>query len=255
MTNPIAPGQVSSPISALEQEVRELRRMVEELSRKDLSNANVGQGGRLRGLYSNGAEAFHFGKDPIDSQNKARIDYSSGGTAIGIGPGASEYGAQETMVIRDLAGNIVFQTDELAGAGLSNPGGAAYPFGCMFAGTGTGSALAAGVEVVVAQGGWSFYHPAIFVAGLITTGLSSWSYRVRFLDGNGTEVATSSSVTGNVGGQFYGKAVLVPPALISAQACLVQLMVTPGVSGSLVVWPASTQGYSLSLYNLNVGWH
>lgn len=122
MTNPIAPGQVSQPTTALEQEVRELRRMVEELSRKDLSNANIGQGGRLRGLYANGAEALLLGNDPTDGGNKARISYSQGGPVFQVRPtAASGVAVNEVMEVLDQSGNEIIETDPYAGYGLLHP--------------------------------------------------------------------------------------------------------------------------------------
>lgn len=254
MTNPIAPGQVSQPVTVIEQEVRELRRMVEELSRKDLSNANVGQGGRLRGLYANGAEAFQFGKDPVDGQNKARIGYSSGITAVGIGPGASAYGGQETLVIRDLAGGAVFGTDELAGFGLSHPG-LAYPIGVSFEGSGV--SLTAGTEYILASGGFMFYHPALWVKGLIRAGnADTWTMRINVTDPSGAQVATSTITPTQTASQYFERLIALPQSAVCAQNYGLNILVKPGVTTSAILcYPQTPMGTTLSYYNARTDAH
>lgn len=255
MTNPVAPGQVSAPITRLEQEVKELRRLVQELQRRDLSNANVGQGGRLRALYANGNEALQVGKDPVDGANKTRISYSSGTSALAIGPGSAAYGSQETLVLRDLAGVTLLTTDELAGYGISNP---VLPYGCTVPFNGTSSKVQTlNAEVSVLEAYPTFYHPSIRSQGLITApnGLV-WKYRLRLVDNSGTEVATSSTTTGMSGSQYFDKFLLIPQQYCGAQQMTAQLMVTMTTASGTNAWqvqPSRVLGYSLAYYNLYFG--
>jgi len=255
MTNPIAPGQVSQPIDRLEQEVRELRRMVEELSRKDLSNAQVGQGGRLRAMYANGTEALQVGKDPVDGNNKFRVGYSGGTTAIGIGPGAAAYGGQETMVIRDLANNPVMGTDELAGFGLSHPG-LCYPIAPVFEATpSAGQTYTAGVEQSVAVGGFMFYHPVLWFKGLIR-GSVNWTLRCVVRDPSGTVVATSSSTPTQANNQYYERMVALPQSAVCAQNYSAEIWINVATTTtSISCYPQPTVGTTLAYYNIRTDTH
>jgi hypothetical protein len=253
MTNPIAPGQVSSPVTALEQEVRDLRRMVEELSRKDLSNANVGQGGRLRGMYANGQEAFQFGKDPVDGNNKARIGYSDGTPAIGIGPGGAFYGGQETLVVRDLAGSPILGTDELAGFGLSHPG-LAYPIASVFEATYANGATISG-EFAVAVGGFMFYHPVLWFKGLIRASVN-WTLRCVVTDPSGAIVASSSSTPTQANNQYYERMVQLPQSAVCAQNYSASVLITPAAATTTIsCWPQPTMGTTLGYYNVRTDTH
>lgn len=250
---PFAPGQVSAPNDQITARLRALEARVAELSRRDLSNANVGQGGRLRALYANGAEALQVGKDPVDGANKTRISYSSGSSAIAIGPGAAAYGGQETLVLRDLAGSMVLTTDELAGYGISNP---VWAYGCTVPFAGTNSATQTlNAEVSVLEAYPTFYHPSIRAQGLITApnGLV-WKYRLRLWDNvAGAEVATSSTSSGLSGSQYFDKYLLIPKAYCGAQQMTAQLMVTMTTAAGTNAWqvqPSRILGFSLAYYNL-----
>lgn len=251
--DPYAPGTVGQPNDQITARLRQLEQTVAELMRRDLSNANVGQGGRLRALYGNGNEAFQTGKDPADGQNKTRISYSGGGLAISIGPGSAAYGSQETLVVKDLVGNTVFGTDELAGFGLSHPG-INYPMGTNFEGTPSAS-LASGVEVPAASGGFLYYHPVLWVQCLVTTSLS-WKARLRLYDQvAGAEVATSSTTPVQSGSQYFERMLQIPQAYVGRQNMLAEVRLTPQAAGSVQLWPKQCSGTTLSYYDIRPDIH
>lgn len=249
MTTPsTAPGSVPPPMDDTARRIRALEQRVDELSRRDLSNAQVGQGGRLRGLYGNGNEAFQFGRDPVDGENKAIISYSDGTRAIAIGPGAAAYGAQETMVMRDVDGNVMLSMDEFAGAGLSNPT-TDYAFGILFEGSGAAT-LTGGTQYTVADAGFIMYHPALLISALVKTS-ASWTARVRLVDGLGNELATSSTTPTQGGTQYVTRAVPVPVDQVGVQNVKLQLRVTPvATTTDFTVYPRFCRGISLGYYNL-----
>lgn len=251
MTSPVpptAPGVVAAPNDMITARLQALEARVSELSRRDLSNAQVGQGGRLRAMYSNGVEALQVGKDPVDGVNKTRISYSSGITAFAIGPGAATYGSQETAVIKDLAGNVVFAMDELAGYGISHPA-LAYAVGVTFQGT-TAATLTAGTEYAVVRGATMYYHPAMRVQGLVNTSDTNWSYRVRVLNADGTEAVSSSWTTGLNGPQYYDKILLLPQTAVGQQNTSIEVRLKLGATGSVDTFPMPPVGVTKSLYDL-----
>jgi hypothetical protein len=89
------PGTVSKPRVSLEQRLADVEARLDELARKDLSNAVVGQGGRFRAVYNDGTESILIGLDPVSGKQKIRIS--------------------------DPAGNVLIESDTDAGWGFKRP--------------------------------------------------------------------------------------------------------------------------------------
>lgn len=255
MTSPTAPGSVPPPMDDTARRIRNLEARVDELTRRDLSNAQVGQGGRLRGLYSNGAEAFQFGRDPVDGENKATINYSGGTRAFGIGPGAVAYGSQEQLRINDLSGSPVLITDELAGYGLSVPN-----FPMLLNGweetdlTGATTSATAASKAT----GYSYaYNPALHFyirLRLRDTTASTFNARVRATLPDSSIIESTDTVY-SVGAnviniRFMEKIILLPPEAMGQQIQAdVMVWNSSGANGAVQAVPQLCHGVAKSFYD------
>jgi hypothetical protein len=250
MTSPTAPGSVPPPMDDTARRIAALERRVDELTRRDLSNAQVGQGGRLRGLYSNGQEAFQFGLDPVDGVNKSLIRYSNGTRAIGVGAGAAAYGSQEQLSIFDLAGNGVLVTDEVAGYGLSHPS-LSYLLGQNFAGS--GGAVPAATETAVLEGYSILYNPAVLFRALVRT-TGTWTARFVLMDGAGVIQTSTTATATQTDNQYVNKMISVPEEAIAQLGWSLRLLVTSSAGLATVnAYPLRSVGVSQAYYLQNPG--
>lgn len=223
MTFPnLPPGVIFPPMTALEQRVNALEAKLDAVSRRDMTNAVVGQGGTFRATLEAG-----------------------GVDVLSIKPGLPEYGSKQQMRMGDGQGHTTYRTDELAGYGLSAPL-YNYSMSVTFEGT-TSANNAAGVEVRVAEYTGPFYNPALAARALVNmpNGVS-WAY--RFVATDGATVVTSTSST-LVSSQYTQKILLLPANFIDNIATKLQLFVNPSVAGATVVYPGSCVGAAKAYYD------
>lgn len=224
MTFPnVPPGVIFPPITALEQRITALEAKLDAVSRRDLTNAVVGQGGTFRATLEAG-----------------------GVDVLSIKPGLPQFGSKQQMTLRDGQGHATYRTDELAGYGLSTPL-YSYTMGVTFEGS-NATTNAAGVEVKVAECPAAFYNPAVYARALVTipNGVN-WSYRFIVVDGAGTSVnSTSSSVSNS---QYVQKALLLPPSFMDNQTTKLQLLITPATATGFTVFPGVCVGAAKSFYD------
>lgn len=245
-------GAVAQPDQGLIDRIRRLEILVEELNRKDMNRATVGQGGTFRGYYDNGQLAFTFGEDIDDGVRKVRMNWpSTGGVAFQVGPGNPNANEAEQFKLLDQAGNNMFATDGVAGYGLAEPSltyymGAANPFG-----------RTSGVEDFVAECNAFFYNPAVWATIRISnlSGITGGTVRLVAKDGNGITQVSSSNGTIVAGTSSITKIILLPEAMINAQNCKLQWLATPVGSGTLQGYPLMCKGTSKVFYDLDVGDH
>lgn len=253
MADPTRPGVVYQGNDYLEQRIRRLEEMVDELSKKDLSNATVGQGGRIRGLYANGNESFVMGRDTRDLVNKVRFDYPSDGSiALQIGPGNPNSNPieQEQFVIRDQSGGTtgigkMFATDGLAGYGLAEPSFQ------HFMATIYGLNWVAGTPQIAARSETFLYNPSLYSSMQLRNfagGVTSASCRLIVTNGNGDQVVSSATaVTTN---NQAVRIVLLPASFMNAQNLKVEWEVTTTGSGTLDAWPRVCKGMTKAIYDI-----
>lgn len=243
-----APGSVPQPNDRLEQRIKQLENLVSELQRRDLSNATVGQGGRIRGLYKDGTQAFAYGTDPADGQNRMLMHYTTGDTAIRITPGSPLYGSNEQLVIKDLAGHRVLATDDLAGYGLVEPS-LALPMSET-----VGLNFVNGVEQECALALGFVYNPVFWCDLLITnyvtmTGVSA---RLKITDGDTTTYSSAATLPPSTPGTL-SRMIVVPSNYINAQNVRLSWLLTSTGSGTVRTVPRRCHGISRSLFNLSPG--
>lgn len=249
----VRPGAVAQPDAGLIDRIRRLEVLVEELSRKDMNRATVGQGGTFRGYYDNGQLAFTFGEDIDDGVRKVRINYASNGKmALQIGPGNPSVDEPEQFKMRDQAGNQVFATDGYAGYGLAEPS-LTYMMGPV-----DSFARTNGVEDFAAESRAFFYNPAVWSRIRISSlagGITGGTARLVAIDGAGVTQVSSSSFAFGAGISSITRIILLPANMINAQNCVLQWKITPTGSGTLACWPLMCKGTSKSFYDINVGDH
>lgn len=255
----VRPGAVAPDAGNTAQRIKKLEGQLAEQQRRDLSRANIGQGGRLRGLYGNGSEAVLFGVDPDDGANKATIKYSDGTGAFSIAPGLPAYGSKEQIRMNDINGKPIFITDEVAGYGISHPG-LGYPvWGREELAPGASSPAA----VTVIEGTNSVYNPVWFVAarmrcGHSIAGTSTVNFYLEIRDG-GTVVATSSVqaevVTGVVFAiRSFARMCVIPAERIGNQlTAFVKAYTTTPADFGITAYPQWSSGTSRAFYDYNPG--
>ena len=220
---PYLPGVVTPPIDAIEKRTKQVSRRVDELARRDLTNAIVGQGASFRATVANG-----------------------GNNVLALQKGAAVYGGKQTLVLRDIAGKLTYVLDELAGYGLSHPGFNYLP-GVSFAGTPSAS-NPSGVEQVVAEYPGIFYNPAIYASFLITTS-ATWSGRILATTTDGLTVSSSTVTSGLVGSQYVTKIILLPASMMGTQLVRLRFLVTPTTTATTACFPQYALGVSKALYD------
>jgi hypothetical protein len=246
------PGAVTQPDQGLIERIRRLEEQVEELSRRDMNRATVGQGGTFRGYFDNGQLAFTFGEDVSDGVRKVRMNWpSTGDPAFQIGPGNPAANEDEQFRLVDQAGNKVFATDGLAGYGLAEPS-LSYMMSPVDA-----FARTSGVEDFAAECNAFFYNPGVWSRIRITnlSGITGGTARLVAIDGNGITQVSSTSVAFGAGISLATRIILLPEAMINAQNCKLQWKITPTGSGSLQCWPLMCKGTSKFFYDIDVSEH
>jgi hypothetical protein len=225
--------------------LQDQQRQIDELGRQSRYPFSAGPMG-----------TFQIYPDPtiVDANGEPVVDwtlsYGDGTPAISVKPGLPKYGSKQQMALYDLAGNVVYRTDESAGYGLSAPL-YNYTLGVLFAGTSSASNTS-GTEVAVAESATPFYNPAIYARALVTMPTAvTWSARFIVTDGTTTVTSSSISLTAS---QYVQKVLLLPSNFIGIQNTKLQLLVTPGTTGSTVVYPGVCGGVSKSFYDINTGY-
>jgi hypothetical protein len=255
MTSPdipvVRPGTVAQPDQGLVDRIAQLERIVDELQRRDMRNATVGQGGTFRGFFDNGQLAFTFGKDRLDGVRKAKFYWpSTGNEAFQIGPGNLSVGEAEQMRFRDQAKHNLFATDGIAGYGLAEPS-FQYLLCSIY-----GLNWVSGVEQVAARADAFFYNPAVFSMIQVRNyagGVTALSGRLRVTNGETGETVTSSSTAASGANNTLRRIVLLPANFINAQNSYVEWLITPTGSGTADVWPRMCKGTSKSFYDISAG--
>lgn len=261
---PVAPGVVTPSLSSTEAKFAEQRRRLEAVTRRDLSNAGVGAGGRLRMYYKDGTRGVLMGTDPTDGANKVRLDYDTGVNAMSLQPGAAVYGGRTQMRLRDLAGASFVATDEVAGFGLAHPS-LSYPiasFEPIAAGMPTTQATAA----VLAQGVNYVYNPTWVVGGRIrvqngATGFTLNAF-LHVVCADGTVIDSSVTSTAIATNVFqivnFDKMVLMRAADMGRQAVAEIRIYRTGSDATLTAATAyvpRSLGVSQAYYEANPGAH
>lgn len=242
-----APGSVPPNNDDLAKRLREVERRLDEMSRRNLDNATVGQGGRIRGLYKDGTQAFAYGTDPADGQNRMLMHYTTGDTAIRITPGSPLYGAAEQLVIKDLANHRILGTDELAGYGIVEP---------IFANPMVpipGLNMVAGVEQKVATCK-AFFYQAAYWSDLLCTNfvtMTGVSCRLSLSDGTTTFFSSATTPAGN--GSTHGRFISIPSDFINKQNVELAWLATTTGSGTMAVAATRSHGISQALFVANPG--
>jgi hypothetical protein len=251
---PVRPGTVAQPDQGLIDRVRELERVVDELQRKDMRNATVGQGGTFRGLYDNGNAAFSFGRNKDDGIRKSTLYWpSTGKEAFQIGPGNQNINPPELeqMRFRDQANNILFGTDGVAGYGFVEPL-LAYPQYAI-----PGLNYVAGVAQQATECQNFFYNAAIWSTIRVrafTGTITSVSVQLRLRHSNADIAPVVSSITSGVAANSaVRKAVAVPEEYISAQFTFCDWWITANGNGTVEVWPIMSRGISRTFYDISAG--
>lgn len=240
------PGPVNQPDTGVNERIARLEALVDELQRRDMNRATVGQGGTFRGYYDNGQLAFTFGEDIDDGVRKVRINYPSTGLqALQIGPGNAAVNEAEQFQLRDQSNKKMFATDGIAGYGLAEPS-----FQHLLAAI-YGLNWVSGTPQVAAQANSFFYNPALFSTIQVRNfagGVTAMAGKLRVTDGNGTFV--ESSTTPAVGANtLLQRIVLLPASFMNAQNCKAEWIMTPTGSGTADCWPRTCRGVSKSYYD------
>jgi hypothetical protein len=258
MTSPgFLPGAVPPHTNDTGAQLRKLEKQIDTLGRKDLTRANIGQGGRLRGLYGNGNESVLFGVDPDDGANKSQIKYSDGVTAFSVAPGAPQYGSKEQMYMRDIAGRPVYATDEVAGYGLSHP---TFTYG-LWGREELQPGANLGAATIMAEGIAYVYNPAWHVMvrvrlGHTIAGTSSINMVLELSDQTGAVLYTSQVQTEPATGVVFAirtfeRMVLVPQTHIGRRlnARVKAYAGTPS-DWNVTMYPFMSTGLSKAGYDL-----
>jgi hypothetical protein len=251
------PGAVAPSADDTAQRIKALERTVAELTRKDLSRANIGQGGRLRGLYGNGSESVLFGVDPEDGANKSQIRYSDGVPAFAVSPGLPAYGSREQLRLNDLNGVPIFITDEVAGYGISHPGLTYIMSGREELAPGASS----GAAVTVMEGGNQVYNPVWYVVarmriGHNIAGTSTVNFFLEIKSGS-TVVATSSIQSEPVTGVIFAIRTFIRMCAIPAEyiarglSATVKAYATTPADFGVMASCLESRGASRSFFDLN----
>jgi hypothetical protein len=224
--------------------LQDQQRQIDELGRRSTYPFSAGPGGTIQ-VYPDPSIKDANGQPVVDTVMK----YDTGIAALSIKPGSPTYGSKQQMVMRDLAGNVVYRTDESAGYGLSAPF-YHYFLSVQFEGTSSASNTA-GTEYAVAESPTPFYNPALWCRALLTmpTGVT-WTARFLVTDGTTTVSSTSTSYTNSA---YVTKILLLPSNFMSNPNTKLQLLVKPGTTGSTVVYPGVCSGASKAFYDANVG--
>lgn len=235
MTEPLfQPGTVSRPNSGLEHRVAELENRLAEFMRRDLSNAGMGLGSRLRVRYGSGAQAMLIGTD-VDGKPK--------------------------IVIQDPSGNVLLATDSDIGYGLASPivsipayitePNQSFTQSATFVEIlrGRFSAQNPAVEVTYTlSASYGSFAPAVQGAAYwsLTDSVTGWSYSSPVTTGG-----TWSSVSTNLVQPIGPQAVLLPSTEIGrALDFVVYCRMVAGGSGSSVgAVPRNTAGASWARYH------
>lgn len=237
-----APGVVRPRMNSTEAQLAEQRRLTEALTRRDLSNAGVGAGGRLRAYYKDGTRGVLIGTDPDDGANKVKLSYDSGVTAVALQPGSPVYGSRTQLTIRDLNNRTMMQTDELAGFGLAAPR-FALPIVGLEA-IGPGMPTTSGTAAVLATGRCSTYNPSWYTSVRIRclNGVTAFTANVflRITCQDGT-VITSTTTSFTVNASAY---------TIPTIAKVVALRAVDMDSATLAEWMIYITGSDATLNNL-----
>lgn len=250
---PVKPGTVAQPDQGLIDRVRELERIVDELQRRDMRNATVGQGGTFRGLYDNGNAAFSFGRNKVDGVRKSTLYYpSTGKEAFQVGPGNPNVNPPELeqLRIRDQSNNVVFGTDGVAGFGFVEP------LLCYSSFAVPGLNYVAGVEQQCTEGQAFFYNAAIMsqirvraFTGTITS--VSVRLRLRHTDPDVPSIASSSAtLTANSSAR---RVIALTEPYISTQYTYCDWWLTANGAGTVEVWPIQHRGVSRAFYDIAAG--
>jgi hypothetical protein len=243
------PGAVTQPDQGLMERIRRLEEQVEELSRRDMNRATVGQGGTFRGYYDNGQLAFTFGEDVDDGVRKVRMNWpSTGDPAFQVGPGNPNANEDEQFKLVDQSGNKVFATDGLAGYGLAEPS-------LTYLMAPVDSFARTGCRIWPPSPTHSFITPVYGLRIRITNsagGITGGTARLVAIDGNGVTQVASSSASFGTGISVLTRIILLPEVMINAQNCKLQWKITPTGSGSLQCWPLMCKGVSKSFYDIDV---
>lgn len=258
MTSPgYVPGSVPPNNGNTEQRLRDLEKRIDAITRKDLSRANIGQGGRLRGQYSNGSESILFGVDPEDGRNKAQIKYSDGNNAFSVSPGNEAFGSLEHLVMWDQSRNVFLSTDELIGYGLSNPTLALPVWGREELQPGAN----AGAAVAMAEGRNFVYNPVVHMQIRVrcahsAAGTTNLSMFLEVVDQSANVLATSSTQTESVTGVVFSvktfERQVVLPESAMGRLCTIRMRVhspTPANYG-VTAYPMMCIGTSKSWYDI-----
>lgn len=243
-------GAVNQPDQGLIDRIRRLEAIVEELSRRDMNRATVGQGGTFRGYWDNGQLGFTFGEDLEDGVRKVRINWpSTGGQAFQIGPGNPSANEAEQFKLVDQAGNNMFATDGVAGYGLAEPS-----FQHLMVQT-PGLTWVSGVAQPATVAFTTFYNPAIYsqvLARNFAGGVTAMSGKLRATDGLGNFVESSATAAA-VANVTHSRVLLLPESFINAQNCRVEWIMTPTGGGTADIWPRTCKGTGKFFYDLNTG--
>lgn len=257
MTNPIPPvrtGPVAPPDQGVMDRLAYLERVVDELQRKDMRNATVGQGGTFRGLYDNGQLAFSLGKDKTDGVRKSTLYWpSTGKEAFQIGPGNQNIipPEAEQMRWRDQSNNIVFGTDGVAGFGFVEP------LLCYSSFAIPGLNYVAGVEQQCTEGQGFFYNAAMWSSIRVrafTGTITSVQARLRLRHSDPDVPSISSSLSAATSANsVIRRAVALTEPYISQQYTYCDWWLTANGAGTVEVWPIQHRGISRSFYDINAG--
>lgn len=228
MTSPVQPGVVTPDQNRVEQRIARVQRQADELQRRNLANARVGQGGRFSASLS-----------------------AIGPDVLAIAPGAPVYGSRQVLRLNDIAGSPVFQHDELAGYGLSAP---IYTY---FMAPIPGTTSTVGVEAAFATSEPFVYNPAWFSKVLVRNMLgaaTSWSVRFK-VSAPGQADIYSSAATFTGGATFLSRCVLLPAVFMNYQNVIGSWVATPNGTGSIDVWPLASAGRSKAFYDQILSLH
>lgn len=251
---PVRSGTVAQPDQGLTDRVRELERIVDELQRRDMTNATVGQGGTFRGLFDNGNKAFSFGRNKDDGIRKSTLYWpSTGREAFQIGPGnpSTNPPEAEQLRIRDQSNNIVFGTDGVAGFGFVEP---LLCYACFAI---PGLSYVASVEQQCTEGQAFFYNAAIWSTIRVrafTGTITSVTARLRLRHSDPDVPALTSSMSGatNANGVIRRAIALTEP-YISSQFTFCDWWLTANGAGTVEVWPIQHRGISRAYYDIIAG--
>jgi hypothetical protein len=250
MVDPVRPGVVPTPDRNLEDRVRRLEQLIEEMGRRDMTNSTVGQGGTFRGFYDNGKEMFTFGQDRRDGIRKLRMNYyTTENEAVQIGPGNPKVNEVEQFRINDQSGAGLFATDGYMGYGIVEP--SLQFLLCPI----YGLAWVNGVEQEGAKAVAKIYHATVVSTIQVRNfagGVTAAAARLRVTAGDGSTY-TSSSATGLAANSSVTRIVRVPAKVINMQNCSISWLLTTTGGGTMDVWPRECRGEGGLFYDINPG--